>query len=405
MKRKVIFVNIGGNPMLGGGGMGFTEGGLAHAVSALCELASDHDVKVLCPNVGDSEKTTEVEYREIPIVSLGVPWYLRWMKVRELSLTEAHWRTLLHWPTAVARFVQTWKYLKCEKPDVVIANGVFASVLLRFARGRIPVRAGVIHHLYHTRSFGSSPGHRLRVVQLLERIMLNLVQADVLGVVSPLVGDELARNGFSKEDVVVVGNGVDIDRYPFVEHKTPNSVVYVGRLRGPKRVGLLVDMIALVRERIPDVRLHLVGDGPKGKEVAERVVQRGVEDNVVMHGFLPEEEKVDLLSSCAVYVSQSEFEGFGIPLVEAMASGTVPVVSDIPAHRFVFQGREVGYLVGSVEEMAERVVELLRDERKRSAMAAEGRRLVEERWTWKQVGERYRELLRVGECRARAAGA
>jgi glycosyltransferase involved in cell wall biosynthesis len=149
-------------------------------------------------------------------------------------------------------------------------------------------------------------------------------------------------------------------------------------------------MIALVRERVPDVRLHIVGDGPKGKEVAERVVQRGVEGNVVMHGFLPEEEKVDLLSSCAVYVSQSEFEGFGIPPLEARASGTVPVVSDIPAHRFVFQGREVGYLVGSVGEMAERVVELLRDERKRRAMAAEGRRLVE---------ERCRELLRLGQAK------
>jgi len=78
-------------------------------------------------------------------------------------------------------------------------------------------------------------------------------------------------------------------------------------------------------------------------------------------------------------------------------------VSDIAAHRFVFQGREVGYLVGSVEEMAERVVDLLTDEKKRSALAREGRRLVEERWTWRRVGDRYRELLRVGRAKCDAS--
>jgi len=55
------------------------------------------------------------------------------------------------------------------------------------------------------------------------------------------------------------------------------------------------------------------------------VVQRAVKASVVMHCFLSEEEKIDLLSSCAVYISQSDFEGFGIPPVEAMASGVVPV--------------------------------------------------------------------------------
>jgi len=121
-----------------------------------------------------------------------------------------------------------------------------------------------------------------------------------------------------------------------------------------------------------------------------------------MHGYLPEREKVELLSSCAVYVSNSIFEGFGIPLVEAMATGTVPVVTDIEAHRFVFQNDNVGYLVKNTEEMATKITDLLSNERERLRLANNGRRLVEQKWTWARVAQRYRCLLNdnlVGDTR------
>ena len=125
----------------------------------------------------------------------------------------------------------------------------------------------------------------------------------------------------------------------------------------------------------------------------KKIAVLDVAANVVMHGYVSEKEKIDLLLSSAVYVSNSEFEGFGIPLVEAMATGTVPVVNDIAAHRLIFQGEDVGYLVSGVEEMAARLVELLANEPKRQQLARNGRKLVERRWTWRMVGEKYRELI------------
>ena len=98
-------------------------------------------------------------------------------------------------------------------------------------------------------------------------------------------------------------------------------------------------------------------------------------------------------NSCAVYVSSSIFEGFDIPLVEAMATGTVPVVSDIEAHRFVFQCDNVGYLVASAEEMTIKISDLLDNETGRLRLATNGRRLVEQKWTRAKVAERYRELI------------
>jgi len=55
-----------------------------------------------------------------------------------------------------------------------------------------------------------------------------------------------------------------------------------------------------------------------------KIASLGLGDRVVLHGYLPEEDKIALLQDSAVYVSNSNFEGFGIPLVEAMAAGAVP---------------------------------------------------------------------------------
>jgi len=76
-----------------------------------------------------------------------------------------------------------------------------------------------------------------------------------------------------------------------------------------------------------------------------------------------------------------------------MATGTVPVVSDIEGHRFVFQDDNVGYLLKSTEEMAAKITDLLGNETERLRLATNGRRLVEQKWTWATVARRYREFI------------
>jgi glycosyltransferase involved in cell wall biosynthesis len=104
-------------------------------------------------------------------------------------------------------------------------------------------------------------------------------------------------------------------------------------------------------------------------------------------------EKIELLSSSVVYVSNSAFEGFGIPLVEAMAAGDVHVASDIEGHRSLFQDDNVGYLVKSTEEVATEIADLLNSETERLRLATNGRRLVEQRWIWAKVAQRHKESL------------
>lgn len=373
--EKIVLINLTGGPTLKGDGVYFTEGGLVHALFALANLTSDYDITILCPNLPGNNHKQEIKYQGVNILCLGGSRWIRWMHSGDLSfLKEAR------------------NYIVEEKPDILIGNGVSASFLLRF----IPTGAckvGVVHHLYHTAFVDGSPKRAFSGIGMLERLALNLTKLDKVAVINPMVKGTLVEEGFGSDEIVVVGNGVDVERYFFVENKVPYSLIYIGRLTELKRVCSLVDVVSMVKEKIPDVVLHIIGDGPKHKEVSQRIEDLELSRNVIMHGYLPEEEKIELLSSSAIYLSSSAFEGFGIPLVEAMAAGAVPIVSDIDAHRFIFQGEDVGCLVGNEEKMAKKIVDLLTDETERLRLAWNGRKLVEKRWTWAKVGEKYKELL------------
>jgi len=380
MKRtkRIVLINHTGGPIIKEGELAYTEGGLAHALSALTGLASDYDVTILCPNFSANKQIHVAKYRGVNIMCMGGSRWIRWMHAGGISFCK-----------------EANKYVKEAAPDILIGNGMLASFLLRFAP-KTPFKIGIIHHLYHASHASNVAGlskYAMRVIGVLEKAALRLTKLDRIGVISPMVRDVLTKEGFCQDKIVVVGNGVNVEDYPFSMNKIPHSLIYIGRLTELKRVSSLIESIYMVRNKFPEVKLHIVGDGPKHEEVRRRIEELHLFQNVSMHGYLPEREKIELLSSSAVYVSNSIFEGFGIPLVEAMATGTVPVVSDIEGHRFVFQDHNVGYLVKGTEEMAAKITDLLGNETERLRLATNGRRLVEQKWTWANVARRYREFI------------
>ena len=377
-KKRIVLINHTGGPIIRENELTYTEGGLAHALSALTGLASDYDITILCPDPLGSRQIRATEYRGINVVCMGGSRWIKWMHAGGPSFCK-----------------EVNRYIKETCPDILIGNGMLASFLLRFAPEE-PVKIGIIHHLYHVShalKVGRSSKCTMWVMGMLERGALHLIKLDRIAVISPMVRDVLTQKGFPQDKIVVVGNGVNVGDYPFSVNKTPCSLIYIGRLTELKRVSSLIESISLVRNRFPDVKLHIVGDGPKHEEVRRTIEALHLFQNVFMHGHLPERQKIELLPNSAIYVSNSVFEGFGIPLVEAMATGTVPVVSDIEGHRFVFQDDNVGYLVKSTEEMATKIADLLNSETERLRLATNGRRLVEQRWTWAKVAQRYKEGL------------
>jgi glycosyltransferase involved in cell wall biosynthesis len=105
--------------------------------------------------------------------------------------------------------------------------------------------------------------------------------------------------------------------------------LYVGRLERKKNIPQLIDAYAILREKNKDIRhkLVLVGDAGYGyDEVKYAIKEYSLDEDVVMPGWVPEKYLPYLYSGAAAFIFPSLYEGFGIPLLQAMASG-VPCIA------------------------------------------------------------------------------
>jgi glycosyltransferase involved in cell wall biosynthesis len=90
-----------------------------------------------------------------------------------------------------------------------------------------------------------------------------------------------------------------------------------------KRVKLLVNVFREIKKKIPAAELHIIGSGlelPSVRNSASTI------KDCYVHGFLPEEQMIDLLKSAWLFVLPSEREGSGLVVLEAMAAG-VPFIT------------------------------------------------------------------------------
>ena len=102
-------------------------------------------------------------------------------------------------------------------------------------------------------------------------------------------------------------------------------VVYAGRHIPEKRVQSLVPALALARERIPELRGEIYGDGPERVKVVHAITKLGLDDAVAAPGFVSGEVLEDALSTAMCLVLPSRREGYGRVVIEASARG-IPVV-------------------------------------------------------------------------------
>jgi glycosyltransferase involved in cell wall biosynthesis len=197
---------------------------------------------------------------------------------------------------------------------------------------------------------------------------------------------EMLQYWVPRHKIRVTGNGV----YPeeFTQSTKDIDVICIARFDAPyKNVDIVCDALFGT-----EVQTIIIGDG----KLRSGIESRWANENIQFTGHVSEARKKELLSRSKILLSASSEEGFGITLLEGLASGCLVAASDIAPHRFIDRGSDIikFFPVGDTEAVKSIVVELLQlTDKECASLRKRARSLVSQYWDWRVITHKTEILL------------
>lgn len=201
---------------------------------------------------------------------------------------------------------------------------------------------------------------------------------------------------FDPDRIEVIYNGIDLTEWGIgtgtgIRKARPGGIVIgnAGRLVKQKGQRYLLDLAEILSRRGLDFTILIAGEGPLKKSLAKEASRRGLGGRVIFTGFVPDMRR--FMESIDIFVLPSLWEGFGYVLLEAMASGKPVIAFNHSSNPEIVADGDTGSLAGGfdIESMADRVMELSRDQALRKRYGDNGRRRVESLF---MIGKAVRHL-------------
>ncbi len=233
----------------------------------------------------------------------------------------------------------------------------------------------------------------------------------VVAISEALKSHLIAELGADPARCVVVPNGVDAEKFHPWTGENPLGgdprlgsgpvIGYVGSLRRMEGLDLAVGAMRRLRERVPELRLVIVGDGPEREPLSRRAAELGVSDRVVMVGPVPHAEvlawydRIDLFIVPRIDQTVTQLITPLKPL-EAMAAGRPVLVSDVGGLRELVAdpGRGWTFHAGDEDDFVEKTASAVSDAAGLRAAGERARTWVETERTWQSVASLYLPVYR-----------
>lgn len=232
-------------------------------------------------------------------------------------------------------------------------------------------------------------------------------RADLIHAWAPPMAESLVRLGARRDRVLVLPRGVDDDHFaPGDPPSPPLTLVSTRQLEAYYNFSTLVEALRRVREEVPEVRWLVAGEGSHREALEAECGRLGLAESVSFLGRVERAKLPDLLRRSHIYVSAVPTDGTSSSLLEAMACGSVPVVTDNDPNRCWIRDGEGGRLVAATDPggFARAVIDSWNDPAWRERARALNRERILEAASWKRnMGrflEAYRELAGAGPAPA-----
>lgn len=342
------------------------RGGSADVVLDLAARLSDRGMRVGLAYGATADPVTDIDgfCRERNIAQFPAPSLVRNVSpLRDLS-------ALMRLRRIIHRF----------RPGIVHTHTSKAGILGRFAARSAGVRA-IVHtphgHIFYGYFGPASTGMFIRLERLAARITgrITLLTEESLR-------DHLAAGIGTPELFRVIHSGVDIARYASGDRGALGRITgwgdapvigWAGRLTAVKDCRTFIEAAAIIRERRPECRFFIAGDGEERAELTAQVRQLGLDGALMFGGNRA--DIPDIMAGFAVFALTSRNEGFGRVLVEAMAAGGPVVATRVGGVPDVVEDGRSGILTppGDADALADAVCRVLDDAALRESLIAHGR--------------------------------
>ncbi len=282
-----------------------------------------------------------------------------------------------------------------KKYDVLLLNNVpFVHYLLGLLREEtivLPILHNNINEFYHN-------------------VLLNKNQWDSIVCVSPALEKIFKEmKEFNNEKIETIQNGIHVTQYyPKKREKTTDkiSLLFVGRIEErQKGVLLLPKIISKVLEEKNTNKIHLkiIGEGESLKALKEAVKKAKLNSYISILGSLEHDKVLKEIHKADILIMPSYYEGQGLVYLEAMAQGTIPLVSHLKNNTdLVIQHKKNGFLcpIGDVDCFAEQILYLLDNPQEISSISKEAWNTAYTSLRSEIMANKYLELInRVKENR------
>ncbi|MBU8921675.1 MAG: glycosyltransferase [Bacteroidales bacterium] len=289
-----------------------------------------------------------------------------------------------HLPTKLAGYLASLPIIRRHidrfRPDIVNSLYVTGYGLIGSLVNRRPLVVSALGSDMLV-DFPSSRIHRVQIRRALGAADLVTTDADNLT-------EAVIAAGAAREDTIKIIFGIDQSVFYPSETRIPSRdgglhVISTRNLYDIYNLDLLVDAAKVVLSTT-DASFTICGDGPEKERLFRKVADLGIDDRFDFAGRLAPEEIAERLRASDIYVSTSRSDSTSVSLLEAMACGNIPVVTDIPANREWIEPETNGFLVpvDSPEELARTILEASDDREKTVEIRNRNSDIILERGIW-----------------------
>ncbi|MBS3172159.1 glycosyltransferase family 4 protein [Candidatus Woesearchaeota archaeon] len=226
--------------------------------------------------------------------------------------------------------------------------------------------------------------------EIWERKTLSLKWDKIISV-SNFTADKISKY---QKRIKVIPNGIDLKQYNIKSKKYENpTIITVSRLTKFKRIKDIIYAIYLIKKETPNIKLIIAGKGDEINNLKYLTKKLKLENNVEFTGFIDNEKLKVLLKKSHIFCSASVLEGFGIVILEAMASGLPYVCSDIQAFKEVTNNGKGGFIFKKKNhiDLANKIKILIKNKKIYNQKTKEAKEIVN-KYDWNKISEEIIKL-------------